>query len=205
MADERGTGADLRRALASTTLAACVGPVTDEAAAAAGFARRCAPARGRLGLLVRALCDDLHPRHRHLRTGDGEVLVHGAWVSGGDHPVTLTGLERMLLATLAERPGVAVSRPALRRRVWGGRCHDSAIDTALSRLRRALRPVGLRLQVVQRRGWALHATGVPCPAPSRQATAVTGASPSPPPSPGAASGPSRGPASGAVAGRPIHE
>lgn len=163
LADETGALADLRRALSSTTLAACVGPVTAEAAARAGFERRCAPARGRLGLLVRTLSDDLGPRHRHLRSGGHDVVVQGSSVWAGDDQVTLTDLERALLAVLAERPGATVSRLTLRRRVWAGRGGDSAIDSGLSRLRKTLAGVRLRVHVVPRRGWALDATDAACP------------------------------------------
>jgi uroporphyrinogen-III synthase len=162
LADELGAGDDLRLALSSTTLTACVGPITAEAAAAAGFDRRCSPARGRLGLLVRVLSADLHSRHRHLQVGDRHLVVHGGsvWVAGGHVP--LTGLEGRLLGVLAERPGVVVSRQAFRQRVWRGRGGDSAMDTGLSRLRRALRPAGLGVRVLPRRGWALEADEAPC-------------------------------------------
>jgi uroporphyrinogen-III synthase len=166
VADELGPGAGdgLRLALSSSTLTACVGPITAEAAAAAGFERRCSPGRGRLGLLVRVLSADLHARHRHLAVGDRHLVVHGAsvWVSPDEH-VTLTSLEGRLLGVLAERPGVVVSRQTFRQRVWRGRGGDSAMDTGLSRLRRALRPVGLGVRVLPRRGWALAATEAPCP------------------------------------------
>jgi uroporphyrinogen-III synthase len=178
LAEEIGAGAaaDLRLALSSSTLAACVGPITAEAAAAAGFDRRCSPGRGRLGLMVRVLSADLHARHRHLSVGDRHLVVHGAsvWTSPDGH-VVLTGLAGRLLGVLAERPGVVVSRQAFRQRVWRGRGGDSAMDTGLSRLRRALRPVGLGVRVLPRRGWALEAAEAPCPAaPLTGDTAVTG-------------------------------
>jgi uroporphyrinogen-III synthase len=165
LADRVGVGAQLRRALSSKVVAACVGPVTDEAAAAVGFERRCAPQRGRLGLLVRTLSRDLHGRHRHVRTahGDHVLLLQGAavWALAGH--VVLTDVERTLLAVLAERPGAVVSRAALRQRIWGNSCGDPAVDKAISRLRHALRPVGLEVGVVTRRGWKLNATEVACP------------------------------------------
>jgi uroporphyrinogen-III synthase len=131
-------------------------------AEAVGFEHRCVPERGRLGLLVRALSTDLHGRHRHLRVADREVVVHGASVWAGQRNVVLTDLERLLFAVLAERPGVVVSRRALKQRIWGQRCGESAIDSALSRLRRVLQPVGLSLETVHRRGWTLGATSTEC-------------------------------------------
>jgi len=163
LADAAGNGIELRAALSSTVVAACVGPVTAEAAAAVGFERRCTPDRGRLGLLVRALSRHLHARHRHLRTGDREFVLHGASVWSRDGSIAVSDVERTLLAVLAERAGVVVSRATLRRRVWGDHCGDPAVDKGISRLRRSLAPIGLRVDVVTRRGWALGATEVPCP------------------------------------------
>jgi uroporphyrinogen-III synthase len=163
LADRAGSGAELRQALSSSVVAACVGPVTAGAAAAVGFDRRCTPDRGRLGLLVRALSRELHARHRHLRAGDREFVLHGASVWTLEGSITVSDVERMLLAVLAERAGVVVSRATLRRRVWGDNCGDAAVDKGLSRLRRSLAPVGLGVDVVTRRGWSLVATEVPCP------------------------------------------
>jgi uroporphyrinogen-III synthase len=163
LADSDGTGAELRRVLSSTTLAACVGPVTDEAAAAVGFELRCAPERGRLGLLVRALSRELYARHRHLRAGDRDIVVQGASVWAPEGQVVVSDVERMLLAVLAERPGAVVSRATLRQRVWANACGDPAVDKGISRLRRSLRPVKLDVSVVTRRGWSLDATEGRCP------------------------------------------
>jgi uroporphyrinogen-III synthase len=158
-----GAGDGVRAALSSTAVAACVGPITAEAAAVAGFERRCGPERGRLGLMVRALADELHSRHRHLVVGDHEVIVHGASVWAGDASVVLTDLERNLFALLAERPHAVVSRSTLRQRIWGPRRQESAIDSAMSRLRKVLRPVGCGVDTVQRRGWTLGASETACP------------------------------------------
>lgn len=163
LADSSCIGDEVRHVFSSSALAACVGPITGEAAALAGFERRCAPTRGRLGLLVRSLSTELHARHRHLRLGDREAVVHGGSVWSRDDNVSLTGLERVLFLLLAERPHAVVSRATLRQRIWGPRPSDSAIDSALSRLRRVLRPVGLNVDAILRRGWTLGAHEVPCP------------------------------------------
>jgi uroporphyrinogen-III synthase len=162
LADEIGVGTELRAALSSSAVTACIGPVTAEMAAAVGFERRCVPERGRLGLLVRALSTHLHDRHRHLRIAGREVVVHGASVWSGDDHVVLTDLERLLFAALAERPAAVVSRRALRQRIWGQQCGESAIDSAVSRLRRVLQPVDLTVDTVHRRGWTLGASEVEC-------------------------------------------
>ncbi len=164
LADDASAAERLRQAFASSVVAACVGPVTDEAAAAIGFKRRTAPARGRLGLLVRALSRELHRDHRHLRTADHELVVQGATVCAPNEQVILTEVERLLLTILIERPGLVLSRDALRRRVWAGTCGNPAVDKGISRLRRALEPVGLRIDVVSRRGWLVAASALPCAA-----------------------------------------
>jgi uroporphyrinogen-III synthase len=174
LADEIGVGDDLRDRLSSTTLAACVGPITGEMAAAVGFAHRCVPERGRLGLLVRALSTELHGHHRHLRVAGAEVVVHGASVWSGDGHVVLTDLDRQLFAVLADRPGVVVSRHTLRQRIWGRQCGESAIDSAVSRLRRVLQPVGLGVETVHRRGWTLGATATECPRVTDPVDALAG-------------------------------
>ncbi|MGH9213264.1 MAG: uroporphyrinogen-III synthase [Acidimicrobiales bacterium] len=178
LADGLGVGAELRTALSAQVIAGCVGPITDEAAASVGFERRCAPVRGRLGLLVRTLCTELHARHRHLRAGDREVVLHGASVWAGSRGVQLSDLERSLFAVLADRPSAVVSRTTVRQRVWGPRSGESAIDSGISRLRKVLRPLGLPVETVHRRGWALRAREVPCTATARvDALATRGGSP----------------------------
>jgi uroporphyrinogen-III synthase len=174
LSDNLGVGPDLRAALSTRVLAACVGPITAEMASAVGFERRCAPERGRLGLLVRALSTSLHERHRHLRIADREVVVHGASVWAESRHVELTDLERMLFALFAERPHAVVSRMLLRQRIWGQQCGESAIDSGVSRLRRVLRPVGLGVDTVHRRGWTLGASEITCPLVASEIGAFAG-------------------------------
>lgn len=174
LAEDLGVGSDLRDVLSSTAVAACIGPITGEMAEAVGFERRCVPERGRLGLLVRALATDLHDNHRHLRVHQREVVVHGASVWAAHEHVLLTDLDRLLFAVLAERPGAVVSRRALRQRIWGQEPGDSAIDSAVSRLRRVLQPVGLTVETVHRRGWTLGATEVECPCVTDAVGALVG-------------------------------
>jgi uroporphyrinogen-III synthase len=181
LSEEMGVAAAVRDVFATTAVAGCIGPITGEMAEAVGFEQRCVPDRGRLGLLVRELSIHLHGRHRHLRAaGPGaerdvverdvverdvverDVVVQGGSVCAGSHQVELTGTERLLFAVLAERPGAVVSRGVLRQRVWQQRCGESAVDSAVSRLRRVLQPVGLGIEAVHRRGWALGAAAADC-------------------------------------------
>jgi DNA-binding winged helix-turn-helix (wHTH) protein len=116
--------------------------------------------------MVRALALELHGRHRHLQLDGHEVVVHGSTVWSGDQRVELTDLEQSLFALLAERPHAVVSRTTLRSRIWGPRNKESAIDSAVSRLRKVLRPIGFTVDTIQRRGWTLNATESPCPDPA---------------------------------------
>jgi uroporphyrinogen-III synthase len=160
---EMGVGDAVREAFSSTAVAACIGPITGEMAGSAGFERRCTPERGRLGLLVRWLATEFHARHRHLHSAGREVIVHGASIWSGRDQVLLTDLERLLFMAFAERPGVVLSRRMLRQRIWGPACGDSAIDSAVFRLRRVLQPVGLGVDTIHRRGWTLAAAVTECP------------------------------------------
>ena len=178
MAEVVGVGGDLRRVLSSTVVAACVGPITCETAAAIGFERRVAPDRGRLGLLVRSLSRLLHADHRHVQAGNREFVLHGASVWSPDGQIVLTALERTLLVALAARPGALVSRRALRSRVWSNNCSEGTVDTGISRLRRALRPLDLDVDAVSRRGWCLQARPGTCPlAPAEVPSVPAGAGP----------------------------
>jgi uroporphyrinogen-III synthase len=156
---------ELRAALAGPVLAACVGPVTAEALEALGATPACNPERGRLGLLVRSLARAVAVGHRHLRTHDGELVIRRGLVVTESGQVVLSGRERAVFDALTERPGAAVGRATLVRRVWGRDHDETVVDTALSRLRRSLAPIGLQVSVVQRRGWSIRALEVGCPVP----------------------------------------
>ncbi|MEJ5914629.1 response regulator transcription factor [Pseudokineococcus sp. 1T1Z-3] len=88
-----------------------------------------------------------------LRRGQGDVVVRG-------EPVPLTRTEQALLEELAGRPGQAVGRTELLRRVWGREWFgdDRVVDVHVHRLRRKLeqdpaRPV--HLLTVRGRGYRL--------------------------------------------------
>jgi uroporphyrinogen-III synthase len=144
---------------------ACVGPVTAEAARHHGVRVACAPNVGRLGLLVRSLAATLRERHLHLDAGGREVVLQGGCLVADDGTsVTLPDRERQVLAALARRPGVVVSRAAIEREVWGNADEDRALDAVLTRLRRHIAPAGLSIATRVRRGYQLEATARPCSA-----------------------------------------
>lgn len=144
-------------------IAACVGPVTEAAARDRGMKVACAPAVGRLGLLVRALAAAVRERHVHLQTPQGEVLLQGNLVVSNDAQVLLPDRERQVLAVLARRPGVVTSRATIEREVWRSDDEDRALDAVLSRLRRHLLPTGLQIVTRVRRGYQLLGEPMSCP------------------------------------------
>lgn len=164
IASEAGMLESILDAFATRVIAACVGPVTAEAAENLGISVGCAPDRGRLGLLVQSVSNALHAQHRHLASETGEVVVHGAVVRAPAETVELAGRERAVLEVLSRKPGTVVSRAALHRDVWANEGDEGAVDTTVHRLRRRVRDVGLVIATRPRRGFLLEAAARNCPA-----------------------------------------
>jgi uroporphyrinogen-III synthase len=137
----------------TTTLAACVGPVTAAPLEERGVSVK-APARYRLGALIKTVTDEL-PRRARWLTVDGSTLeIRG-------HAVLLDGELRMLapasmsiLSALAERPGAVVHRDRLAALLPRGN-DGNAIDAAMARLRSALDP-RKPIETVTKRGYRLR-------------------------------------------------
>ena len=167
LARRAGVGTQVVEALNGPVLAAGVGPVTAAALRAHGVGDPCAPATGRLGLMVREVASRLHAAHRHLATPDGtEVVIHGDTVVTPTARVTLPHRERRVLAVLARRAGSVVSRPRLLNEAWASPVESDAVDAAISRLRRSLAGSGLEITSVTRRGHVLTARNVACSGPA---------------------------------------
>jgi DNA-binding winged helix-turn-helix (wHTH) protein len=87
------------------------------------------------------------------------VLVDG-------EPVELPDRELAVLRILAERPGAAVAKATLLRRIWGaGNADEHAVEVTVARLRRRLGPVGAAIETAVRRGYRL-VTDEPASTPS---------------------------------------
>ena len=136
-------------------LAGCVGPVCAEGARRVGIERPVAPERGRMGLLVRAVADELQQRRRALRAAGATLVFQGRAASVDDHVVTLTPQERAMLDILLRRPRAVVAKSALLRDVWGGAVDPHALEAAVARLRRRLGPAAPALRSVRGRGYSL--------------------------------------------------
>ena len=148
-----GTGADaVLEALRSDVLAACVGPVT-----AAPLIRQgipvIAPARARLGALVRAIADELPQRAITLKVAGHRLVLrgHAAMVDGALRP--LAPAPMAVLRALATVPGKVRSRASLLTRPAPGRRRARRGDGGGPAARRSGRPAFV--QTVVKRGYRL--------------------------------------------------
>jgi uroporphyrinogen-III synthase len=160
LADLHDRGTRLRAAFnRGGVVAGCVGAVCAGAALDEGVDTPVFPDVGRLGLLVRAVADELTGRRVVLELGTHTMVLQGSIVVVDGAPVELPGREAALLAALAERPGVVVGKATLAHRLWGPGRDPHAVEVAVNRLRARLGPVGHHLITVRGRGYRLDARG----------------------------------------------
>lgn len=139
-------------AMRCDVLAACVGPVT-----AAPLIRRgipvIAPARARLGALVRAIVDELPKRAVSMRIGGHDLVLrgHAAMVDGTLKP--LAPAPMAVLRALAAVPGKVRSRASLLPALPRG-ADEHAVEMAVARLRAGLGDPAF-VQTVVKRGYRL--------------------------------------------------
>ena len=165
IADDAGTGVELRAAFNGGVVAACVGPVCARVAKDSGIDAPIGPKVGRLGLLVRLLSDELALRRQVLTLGGVEVIRQGASVAIDGTVVELAPRESAVLHLLAERPGVTVARSTLLRRVWGSPAVDPhLLQACVTRLRRRLGPAGSGILAIHGRGYRLDVEPTNAPA-----------------------------------------
>ena len=154
---------ELLAAFESRVTVACVGPTTAAAARDRGIRVRARSER-RTARPARAVAGGLaaEPARAPARGGQ-EVLLQGNLVLAPNTSVALPDRERQVLAALARRPGLVVSRAAIERDVWQSTDEDRALEAVLSRLRKHLAPTGLEIETRVRRGYQLLAAAAPCP------------------------------------------
>ena len=158
LAEANGLGEALRDPTNGVVMA-CVGPVTGDAALAAGLSSVVFPTPGRMGLMIRTLVDALALRCREIVVDTRPTRMQGRLVEVGDQQATLSRIERAVFEVLAERGGAVVGVPEILQSVWGSAETDiSTLHTAVVRLRQRLQTVGLEVQVVRRRGYRLVAS-----------------------------------------------
>ncbi|MDQ2648004.1 MAG: uroporphyrinogen-III synthase [Actinomycetota bacterium] len=164
IAEADGSRREFVEAFRHRVVAACVGPVTRDAALELGIAVACSPELGRLGLLVRSLATTLRSQHLHLGAEGREYVVQGRLLMDGERELSLADRERQVFNVLARRAGAVVARASIEQQVWKSTEEDRALDAVLSRLRRHLAPTGLEVATRHRRGYQLLAEPLPCPA-----------------------------------------
>ncbi|MFB7667815.1 uroporphyrinogen-III synthase [Kitasatospora sp. NPDC056138] len=148
-AAERSRTAELLHALRRDVLPVCVGPVTAAPLEELDVAT-VRPERMRLGAMVQTLTAELPQRARRLAVaGHGlELRGRAVLVDGELRPVPPAGMA--LLRALARRPGWVVPRAELLRALPGSGADEHAVETAMARLRAALRAPELVATVVKR-------------------------------------------------------
>jgi len=156
IAAEQEAADALRRAFNDGLVAACVGPVCAQAVRDLGVERTVEPEVGRLGLLVRALSDDLVRRRRTFTVGGKELVVQGSAVHADGETASLSARERAVFEVLAARPGVVIDRTSLLERIWGSPDVDPhLLEVVVGRLRRRLGRCSAAVEVTRSRGYRL--------------------------------------------------
>ena len=135
------------------TIAACVGPVTAGPLTDRGVPV-VMPERYRLGALIKTLTDELPRRAVRLRVAGTtlEVRGHAVLIDGAAHALAPAAMA--ILASLAARPGVVVSKEQLISALPRGN-DGHAVDVAVARLRSALGS-GRHIETVIKRGYRLR-------------------------------------------------
>lgn len=156
IAETAGLLEPLRAGFRRGVIAACVGPVCGDAAIEAGFGEPITPVRPRLGSMVAMLGDALMRRSLRFDLGGEPVVLRGRLFEIDGVRVQLTERERDVLAALARRPGVVLSKAELLSLAWADEEADEhAVEVAVARLRRRLGSRGHLLETVFRRGYRL--------------------------------------------------
>jgi uroporphyrinogen-III synthase len=149
-ADELGCGDEVRAALGTRVLAACVGPVTAGPLLRAGITV-VQPERARLGALVREIVEQMSALPAPTLSIAGHLLqLRGHAVVLDGELVPLQGAGMAMLRQLAARPGAVFSRRDLVSQLPGEGCDPHAVEVAIGRLRTALGDPAIVTTVVKR-------------------------------------------------------
>lgn len=155
IATRMGRADELRDALATKVRVACVGPVCAEQAVDDGIPDPIVPAKARLGLLVRALCDRLAAEVIEMKVQGRSVRIQGSAVLVDGVQVDLSEREAHVLRLLAERPGCVVGKQQFLREVWTTTTDPHVVEVTIGRLRRRVAVFGTAIRVIPRRGYLL--------------------------------------------------
>ena len=159
LSERTGLRDEVMEALNGEVTVVCISRACACVAVASGLVDVIRPERARVGAMVDALADHVGERRVPLELAGVEVVLRGTLAVIDDEDVWLTEGERALLAALARRPGMVVTKAELLRRVWRSDGVDGvdghAVEVAVGRLRRRLGPAGAALETVPRRGYRL--------------------------------------------------
>jgi uroporphyrinogen-III synthase len=156
IAGEHNAADDLRHAFNNGLVGACVGPVCAQSARDEGIDTPVEPKVGRLGLLVRALSDELETRRRTFTVGGLDLVAQGSAIHADGDVAALSGRERAVFEALAARPGVVIDRTTLLERIWGSSDVDPhLLEVVVGRLRRRLGRCASAIEVTRSRGYRL--------------------------------------------------
>ena len=136
-------------ALRSDVLAACVGPVCAAPLDRLGVPS-VHPERGRLGSLVRTICDELPARSRLLSTGGRTVQLRGRGVVVDGEFIDVPPVPLAVLRALVSQPGRVLSRRELLDALPSSGDNEHVIEMAVGRLRKLTGQPHLVRTVVQR-------------------------------------------------------
>jgi uroporphyrinogen-III synthase len=149
-------GPDLVERLSAAGVAcACVGPVTADAARAAGLAGVITAEPSRLGSMIGLLAEHLGRRGREFEIAGLALRVQGARVSVAGAEVRLTPRERTLLAAMMAAGGAVQSKRTLAQLAWAGAVSEHTVEVTMNRLRAKLGPAAVALETSNRRGYRL--------------------------------------------------
>ncbi|WP_127782305.1 uroporphyrinogen-III synthase [Rhodococcus sp. X156] len=152
-AKDLGIVDQLRDALRSGMLVACVGPVTAGPLEAIGVPTA-QPTRARLGALARFLVDELPSRVPQLQVAGAQVSIRGQAVVVDGELKAVPPAGMALLHALARQPGRVLSMQQLLAELPGNSGDTHAVEAAVGRLRAALGQPRL-VQTVVKRGYRL--------------------------------------------------
>lgn len=156
-ATDVGLDSAVLHALHADVLAACIGPVCAAPLDRLGVPY-VYPARGRLGNLVRTICDELPARSHAIPVNGRPLQLRGQGAVLDGRYVAIPPVPLAVLRALAAHPGRVVSRRELLAALPGSGGNDHVVEMAVGRLRRHLGDPGLIRTVVQR-GYQLAVDG----------------------------------------------
>jgi uroporphyrinogen-III synthase len=161
IADEIGMRDVVFAALNGPVVTACVGPVCADEARRHGIADPLVPTKSRLGPMIRDLGDALGSQGIVVELGAHVLRIQGLVVSVDGAPIPLSDREAAVIAMLASRPGVVVTKEDLLQRVWGAEADDThVVEVTVGRLRRRLGGIGTSIRAVPRRGYRFEVVAV---------------------------------------------